>query len=88
MRRSQFIETIGLPNARAAWGFVLDGTVEVDFDENNRPKNLEAVRKALREEDGSLFGNGSADGGKTTANGGGYQGAPGRGRLAHAYDNQ
>lgn len=86
VRRSAFIETIGLPNARAAWGYVLDGTVEVEYDDNDRPQKLDAVRKALREEDASLFGNGSADGGRTT-NGSGYSGAPGRDRLAAAYDN-
>lgn len=85
VRRAAFIERIGLPNARAAWGYVLDGTVSVDFDDDNRPQKLDAVRKALREEDPSLFGNGSADGGAGGIASGGYTGAPGRDRLAHAY---
>ena len=85
VQRSAFIEAIALPNARAAWGYVLDGTVEVEYDENNRPKNLDAIRKALREEDGALFGNGSADGGRTTTTGNGHQGQPGLERLRHAY---
>ncbi len=88
VRRSRFIETISLPNARAAWGYVLDGTVEVDFDENNRPKNLDAIRNALREEDGALFGNGSADGGATGKNGSGFSGRPGVDRMAYAYENE
>lgn len=86
VRRSSFIETVSLPNARAAWGYVLDGTVEVEYDENNRPKNLDAVRKALREADSGLFGSGSADGGKTTVTNS-FSGKPGKDRLVHAYDS-
>lgn len=87
VRRSAFIETIALPNPRAAWGYVLDGTVEVEYDEYNRPKNLDAIRKSLKQEDAALFGNGSADGGASSAGNAGYQGAPGYGRLLDAYSN-
>lgn len=86
VRRASFIESIGLPNPRAAWGYVLDGTVEIEWDENNKAKNLEQIRKTLKEEDGALFGNGSADGGTKTVGQVGYQGPGGPDRIAYAYE--
>lgn len=86
VRRSSFLETVGLPNPRAAWGYVLDGTVEVEWDDNHKPSNLEAVRKALKTEDATLFGNGSADGGRrgTSAT---VTNLHGSDLIAHAYAN-
>lgn len=87
VRRSSFIEQIGLPNPRAAWGYVLDGTVEVEWDDNHKPSNLDAVRKALKTEDAGLFGNGSADGGRRTGSSGAPQNIHGADLIKHAYEN-
>lgn len=84
IRRAAFIEMIGLKNPRAAWGYVLDGTVEVEYDDNNRPQGIDAIRKKLQEEEPELFGGGSADGGARTQTEG-FNGQPGRDRLTYAY---
>lgn len=85
IRRAAFIESIQLPNPRAAWALAQDIGLEIEWEDNHRPKGLDEVRKRLREEDPNLFGEGSADGGSTTQNGDGYQGPPGVGRIKHAY---
>jgi len=87
VRRSAFIENVGLPNPRAAWGYVLDGTVEVEWDDNHKPSNLDAVRKALKTEDAGLFGNGSADGGARGRNTGAPQNIHVSDLIKHAYEN-
>lgn len=87
VRRSAFIEQIGLPNPRAAWGYILDGTVEIEWDENHKPANLDAVRKALKQEDAALFGNGSADGGARGRVTGAPQNIHGSDLIRHAYEN-
>lgn len=85
IRRAAFIESIQLPNPRAAWALAQDIGLEVEWDENHRPQGLDEVRKKLREEDPNLFGEGSADGGSTTQNPNDYQGPPGKGRLRAAH---
>lgn len=86
VRRSNFIERINLPNARAAWGVLADAAIAVEYDENHRPTNLADVRRALKREFPDLFGEGSADGGATTKKKDGFAGRPGVDRIAHAYE--
>jgi len=85
VRRSNFIETIGLPTPRLAYASLNDLSIEVEYDDDYRPKNLEKVRKALKQEFPREFGDGSADGGASGNGDGGYDGTPGIGRLRHAY---
>lgn len=88
VRRSAFIEAIDLPNPRAAWAMARDMRMEIEWDENHRPTNLDATRKALREADPGLFGEGSADGGATTRTKNGYEGPAGVGRMRNAYEQK
>jgi hypothetical protein len=64
VRRASFIESINLPNARAAWAVAQDLGLEMEFDDDDRLANADAMRKALKKEDPRLFGTGSADGGE------------------------
>lgn len=86
VRRSNFIEQIGLPNADAAWGYVLDGVAEVEWDEKNGVGNRDDVAKALKNHRPALFGNGSADGGRRGGNTGAPQNIHGSDLIRHAYE--
>lgn len=63
VKRSNFIEQISLPNARAAWAVARDEGLEVEWDDEMRPTNLPKVSKELQKIDPQLFGSGSADAG-------------------------
>lgn len=88
IRRAAFIEEIGLPSARLAYASVADLALEVEYDDDDRPTNLDDVRKALKKEFPQVFGDGSADGGAGSGDVGGYEGAPGVGRLRHAHSSK
>lgn len=63
-RRNTFIEKVNLPNPRLAYASLAEVGVEVEWDEDDRPTNLPAIRKTLKEEFPREFGTGSADGGR------------------------
>ena len=63
VRRSNFVERIGLPNPRLAYASLAEVGLEVEYDDDDRPTNLKEIRKALKTEFPREFGNGSADGG-------------------------
>lgn len=63
VRRSNFIERVGLPNPRLAYASLAEAGLEVEYDDDDRPTNLKEIRKALKTEFPREFGNGSADGG-------------------------
>jgi Rad3-related DNA helicase len=63
VKRSNFIEQVGLPNPRAAWAVARDEGLEVEWDDEMRPTNLSKISKELQKIDPALFGSGSADGG-------------------------
>lgn len=87
LNRASFIEQWQGPNARAAWALAQDEGLDIEYDEDERVKNLDAVRKELKKIDPQLFGDGTSDGGTRTQGNTGYDGPPGQGRLAHAYSN-
>lgn len=86
IRRSAFIEQIGLPSPRLAWASLSDLSIDVEYDDDDRPKNLEKIRTALKKEFPREFGDGSADGASHTT-GSDTQVTPGYGRLRAAYNN-
>jgi vacuolar-type H+-ATPase subunit I/STV1 len=64
LKRSAFIEQIGLPSPRLAWASVSDLGLSAEFDEDMRLTNKKQLAKALKDEFPREFGNGSADGGE------------------------
>lgn len=88
LRRAAFNEQINLPNSRWAWAAAQDAGIAVEFDDDDNPTNLDSVRKELKKLDPTLFGDGPADAGVRQNGQTGYQGSPGRGRIAAAYANK
>lgn len=65
LRRFYFNERINVPNSRWAWAAAQDAGIEIEFDDEHNPTNLDEVRKALRKADPNLFGTaGKADAGE------------------------
>lgn len=67
LRRFYFNEQINVPNSRWAWAAARDAGIELEFDDEHRPTNLDAVRKELRKADPNLFGTGKSDAGEKSA---------------------
>ena len=65
VRRSNFIEQIGVSSPRLAWAALQDLSVDVEWDELDRASNLPELRKALKREFPEDFGDRSVNGGET-----------------------
>lgn len=65
VRRSNFIEKIGVSSPRLAWAALQDLSVAVEWDEKDQASNLPQVRKALKSEFPEDFGDRSINGGET-----------------------
>lgn len=65
LRKANVIQDVKVPNARYAWMAAQEAGIELEFDDDDRLTNADAVAKALKKHDPDLFGTGRADAGET-----------------------
>ena len=65
LRRSNFIEKVGVSSPRLAWAALQDLSVAVEWDDKDQASNLPEIRKALKREFPEDFGDRSVNGGET-----------------------
>lgn len=66
LQRMRFLEQTGwdTKTARRAWNSLGDIDAEPKFDKEGKTTNMQAIKRALAQYDGELFGSGKVDGGK------------------------
>jgi hypothetical protein len=64
VRRANFERSLNLPDADLAWGMLTDLGLEVQWEDNNNPANIDSIRSALKKKKPRVWGNGTANGGE------------------------
>ena len=64
-RKANVVRDVKVPNAKYAWMAAQEAGIELEFNDNDRLVNADAVAKALKKHDPDLFGTGRADAGET-----------------------